>query len=105
MKVGSVAGGADAELVALGVGEDDPALAPLLDGSFDAPRSEADQPFGLGLDVGGMDVEVHAVLAGLGLGHALEDQLVLGAVAGPEDDVLAGRRGLLVAEGARPERR
>ena len=44
----SVAGRADAELVALGVGEDDPAFAPLLDGTFEPRGAEAERLVALG---------------------------------------------------------
>src|SRR3954447_11793222 len=101
---GSAAHGADAELVAFRVGEDDPALAPLVDGTIELGGAEGDEAVGFGLDVGGVDVEVHAVLHGLGLGDTLQDQLVLGAVAGAEHDVLPRRGDFLVAEGTGPER-
>jgi hypothetical protein len=39
------------------------------------------EPVGLGFDVGGVDVEVHAVLGGLGFGDLLEEKL--GAGLGP----------------------
>src|SRR3954470_6172601 len=100
----SAAHGADAELVALGVGEDDPALAPLVDGAGELGGTEADEAVGFGLDVGGVDVEVHAVLHGLGLVDALEDQLVLGPVSRAEHDVLPRRGDFLVAESTGPER-
>src|SRR4051812_1966971 len=99
----SVPGAADAELVALRVCEHDPAFAPLVEGPLEPGCAGTDQPLGLALDVGGVDVEVHAVLRRLRLAHTLKDQLMLGAVAGTEDDVLAGGGHLLVPECARPE--
>src|ERR1700728_1250653 len=67
--------GGDTELVLLGVGHPDPPrAAETLHVFVEATRAESLQPVDLGLDVVNHDVEVHAVLAGFGFGHALEEK-------------------------------
>jgi hypothetical protein len=67
---------AHAELVALGVGHDHPPAAVLGSGmSVKTARADPFEAFDLGVDVGCLDVEVHAVLGELGLAHSLQKEL------------------------------
>ena len=61
----SPGGGEDAELIALGVGQDDPWLIPLT--NVDAPRAVGDESGYLGVLVIGTEVEVQSTLGRLGL--------------------------------------
>ena len=67
--------GGDAELVPRRIGQHDPALVACL-AHVGVPGAEAEQAADLVvlLPVGGVDVEVKPVLAGLALGHAREGQ-------------------------------
>lgn len=65
--------------------------------------AEGDEAVGFGFDVGDFDVEVHAVLDGLGLGDALEEQLGPWSTVGEERDVGASGAEVEVAQGGRPE--
>jgi hypothetical protein len=67
------------------------------------PGSQRFQSLGLGVDVGGLDVEVHAVLDRLGLGDALEQELGTARLGRDEQHVLAGAAQALVPEGGSPE--
>lgn len=78
-----LAGVADAELVALRVGHEDPVGAVLVDVVVaNASGTEGFEAGGFGFDVGGLDVEVHAVLDDLGFGKAaLTKNQASGAIA------------------------
>ena len=84
--VGVVVGGwvsavADAELVSVRVGHQDPGGPMFVRwGVCDARGAESGQSVCFGVDVVGVDVQVHAVLGGFGVGDSLEEQL--GAVTG-----------------------
>ncbi len=69
-------GAQDAELVALRVGEDDPAAAVVVAAVGDDPGAQTDDPVDLGVagPVGRDEARVHAVLDGLALGHGEEEQ-------------------------------
>src|SRR5680860_540483 len=70
------AGVADAELVAFGIAHEDPrgsVFRQLL--LLHAGGAESYEPGGFGVDVGRVNVEVHAVLAGLGFWDLLQEQL------------------------------
>src|SRR5205807_5764355 len=72
----ALAGAADdAELVALRIRQHVPAEAALDDLVADPDRPQRRQPVALGVDIDGVEVDVHAVLAGLRFGHPLQDQL------------------------------
>src|SRR6266511_6079955 len=79
--------GEDAELVALGVGEDDPAHVALAD--FDRLGADSAEACDLGAVVvvgEGCDVEVHTQLGGLGLGDAVQVEVETAAAVIAEPD-------------------
>src|SRR5207249_2978471 len=68
--------GANAELVVFGIRHPNPErFAEALHTSVESVCAERDQPLDLGFDVVDDDVEMHPVLAGFRLGHALENEL------------------------------
>src|SRR4051794_36532736 len=98
-----------AELVALGVGQDVPALvAALADVGPDGTERQQSFELGVLVPIGGVDVDVQPHLAGCRVGHRAEDEGRRGASeAGPGADL--DRAVLLPAEDAvvehgRPER-
>src|SRR5580704_12421257 len=67
---------AHAELVALRVGHDHPPVAVLGPRmSVKTARADPFEAFDLGVDVGCLDVEVHAVLSELGFADSLQEEL------------------------------
>src|SRR3974390_553647 len=60
-------------------------LAQALCARVDTVSTECLQSFDLGLDVLDDDIEMHAVLSGFGLGHALEDEWRCDPLSGYED--------------------
>src|SRR5690606_5934826 len=90
---------ADAGLVAFGVGHEDPVGAVLVEWLGSGPSgAEGFESVGFGLDVGGVDVKVHAVLDRFGFGHLLEEELGAGSAVGEEYDVGAGVADVHVVE-------
>jgi hypothetical protein len=101
-----VAGVADAGLVALQVGHEDPGRTALVVGAVAPPGgAEADEAASFGLDVGDLDVEVHPVLGDLRLGDALEEELRAWPAMGKQRDVGTDLADADVAEGRGPRTR
>jgi hypothetical protein len=95
--------GADAELVALGIGHRNPGDVVTL-ADVDPPSSQLFEPLDLGGDVGDPQVEVDAHLALLGFGHPLQDHRRVRPFGRQQQAVRLAEPDDAVAERAGPER-
>jgi hypothetical protein len=95
--------GADAELVALGIGHRDPGDVVAL-ADVDPPSTQLLEPLDLGGDVGGPQIEVDAHLALLGFGHPLQDDRRVWPFGGQQQAVRLAEPDDAVAERFGPER-
>jgi hypothetical protein len=95
--------GADAELVALGIGHRNPGDVVAL-ADVDAPSAQLLESLDLGKDVGHPQVEMDAHLAQLGLRHPLQDHPRVGPFGRQQQAVLLAAPDVAVAERLRPER-
>ena len=95
----------DAELVAIWVGEDVPAPRILVVWlGREETRAGVDDAVNLGVQVSGPEVEVNAVLLGVGFWDALQEEFHPARLAGDEAEVPVGRGvWALVAEDFAPE--
>jgi hypothetical protein len=95
--------GADAELVALGIGHRNPGDVGAL-ADVDLPSAQLLEPLDLGGDVGDPQVEVDAYLALLGFGHPLQDHRRVRPFGWQQQAVRLAEPDDAVAERLRPER-
>jgi hypothetical protein len=96
----TLAGVTHAELVALRVGHQDPRAAVLRQLLVAQPdRAQPFEPLRLRLDLGRFDVDVHAVLGGLGFWNPLQQQFGLPGRRRDQQHVVAGATKGFVTEG------
>src|SRR5256885_2641457 len=94
----------DAELVALGIGHQDPLMPPFRNRLWLRPGGAEGLESGrFGLDVVSQYVEVHAVLGRLWFVHPLQDDRRPFSVGGLQSYVLTGRAAAGVAQDPTPE--